>query len=125
MPRIGLLALQGDFAAHAVALGRAGVDAIEVRRPERLDELDGLVLPGGESTALLNLMRDAPWFCCETQGWSTEAKGAACRSPPPGTAVCSSWHIPAGWVRPPCIAVIPPGRPTRCLRTADRYFSRT
>jgi len=62
MPRIGVLALQGGFAAHAAALRRAGVDAIEVRRPEGLDGLEGLVLPGGESSALLNLMRDAPWF---------------------------------------------------------------
>jgi len=62
VPRIGVLALQGDFAAHTVALRRVGVVAIEVRHPDRLRELDGLVLPGGESTALLNLMRDAPWF---------------------------------------------------------------
>jgi 5'-phosphate synthase pdxT subunit len=62
MPRIGVLALQGDFAAHAAALARSGVSAVEVRTPDRLRELDGLVLPGGESTTLLNLMQDAPWF---------------------------------------------------------------
>ena len=62
VPRIGVLALQGDFAAHVHMLGVVGVEAVEVRTPERLEELDGVVLPGGESTTLLNLMQDAPWF---------------------------------------------------------------
>lgn len=56
MLRIGVLALQGDFGAHARALAAAGVDAQEVRTPEALATLHGLVLPGGESTALLRLM---------------------------------------------------------------------
>ncbi|HEV8309596.1 MAG TPA: pyridoxal 5'-phosphate synthase glutaminase subunit PdxT [Methylomirabilota bacterium] len=54
--RIGVLALQGDFAAHARALGRLGVEAPEVRNPGDLAGLDGLVIPGGESTTLLTLM---------------------------------------------------------------------
>ncbi len=54
--RIGVLALQGDFARHAAALGRCGVEAVEVRRPEELSEVDGLIIPGGESTTLLKLM---------------------------------------------------------------------
>ncbi len=54
--RIGVLALQGDFAAHARALARLGVDTPEVRRPSDLAALDGLVIPGGESTTLLKLM---------------------------------------------------------------------
>lgn len=54
--RIGVLALQGDFALHARALARCGVDAVEVRKPEQLAEVDGLVIPGGESTTLLKLM---------------------------------------------------------------------
>jgi 5'-phosphate synthase pdxT subunit len=58
----GVLALQGGFAAHAAALGRLGVPVREVRRCAQLAGLAGLVLPGGESTALLNLMRDEPWF---------------------------------------------------------------
>jgi 5'-phosphate synthase pdxT subunit len=62
MVRIGVLALQGDFAAHAGMLRDAGAETCEVRLPGRLDEIDGLVLPGGESTTLLNLMADAPWF---------------------------------------------------------------
>jgi len=60
--RIGVLALQGDFAAHAAALSPLGVEPVEVRRCRQLDRLDGLILPGGESTTLLNLMRDEPWF---------------------------------------------------------------
>ena len=60
--RIGVLALQGDFAAHAAAFRDAGAGAREVRRVSELDGLAGLVLPGGESTTLLNLMRDEPWF---------------------------------------------------------------
>jgi 5'-phosphate synthase pdxT subunit len=57
--RIGVLALQGDFAAHRTALGRLGVEAPEIRKPEELAGLDGLVIPGGESTTLLKLMGDA------------------------------------------------------------------
>jgi len=56
MIRIGVLALQGDFALHATALGRCGAEAVEVRKPEQLADLDGLVIPGGESTTLLKLM---------------------------------------------------------------------
>jgi 5'-phosphate synthase pdxT subunit len=59
---LGVLALQGDFAAHLDALRALGVPAREVRRVAELEALSGLVLPGGESTALLNLMRDEAWF---------------------------------------------------------------
>ncbi len=62
MPRIGVLALQGDFAAHAAALGQVGAETVEVRRAAELASIDGLVVPGGESTTLLNLMADGPWF---------------------------------------------------------------
>jgi pyridoxal 5'-phosphate synthase pdxT subunit len=54
--RIGVLALQGDFALHVQALRRCGVDTVEVRKPEQLADVDGLVIPGGESTTLLKLM---------------------------------------------------------------------
>jgi pyridoxal 5'-phosphate synthase pdxT subunit len=54
--RIGVLALQGDFARHAQALARCGAEVVEVRKPEQLEDLDGLVMPGGESTTLLKLM---------------------------------------------------------------------
>jgi 5'-phosphate synthase pdxT subunit len=54
--RIGVLALQGDFALHARALEKCGVEVVEVRKPFELDEVDGLVIPGGESTTLLKLM---------------------------------------------------------------------
>jgi 5'-phosphate synthase pdxT subunit len=55
-PQIGVLAIQGDFAAHAQALREAGADAIEVRTPAQLEGLDGLVLPGGESTTFLKFL---------------------------------------------------------------------
>ena len=55
---IGVLALQGDFEAHRKALGRCGVEAREVRLPGELEELRGLILPGGESTTLLRLVRE-------------------------------------------------------------------
>ncbi len=58
----GVLALQGGFAAHAAALRDVGATPREVRRTAELDSLAGLVIPGGESTTLLNLMRDEPWF---------------------------------------------------------------
>lgn len=56
--KIGVLALQGDFALHARALARCGpdVEVVEVRKPEQLDDLDGLIIPGGESTTLLKLI---------------------------------------------------------------------
>lgn len=60
--KIGVLALQGDFHAHREALRRARADVREVRRCAQLDEVQGLVIPGGESTTLLNLMEDEPWF---------------------------------------------------------------
>jgi len=62
MPRIGVLALQGDYEAHARMLRGLGVEPVEVRQPQQLVALDGMVLPGGESTTLLNLMQDGPWF---------------------------------------------------------------
>ena len=55
-PRIGVLALQGDYDAHASALEEAGARATPVRLPTQLAGLDGLVIPGGESSALLKLM---------------------------------------------------------------------
>ena len=54
--RIGVLALQGDFDRHAEALARCGVEAVEVRKPAELADVDGLIIPGGESTTLLKLM---------------------------------------------------------------------
>ena len=55
--RIGVLCLQGDFAAHARALEACGADPLEVRDPRALARTVGLVLPGGESTTLLRLLR--------------------------------------------------------------------
>ena len=54
-PRVGVLALQGAFREHARALRAAGADVVEVRLPEQLDGLDGLVSPGGESTTITKL----------------------------------------------------------------------
>jgi 5'-phosphate synthase pdxT subunit len=51
-PTVGVLALQGDFGAHATILGALGVTAREVRVPAELDGLDALILPGGESTVM-------------------------------------------------------------------------
>ena len=59
---VGVLALQGDFAAHARILRDLGADVREVRRLADLEGLRALVLPGGESTALLRLMDGAPWL---------------------------------------------------------------
>jgi pyridoxal 5'-phosphate synthase pdxT subunit len=56
-PTIGVLALQGDVREHLVALARAGAQGRPVRRPEELADLDGIVLPGGESTTMDKLMR--------------------------------------------------------------------
>ena len=55
--RIGVLAVQGNFREHAAMLRRLGADPVEVRKPEQLEGLDGLVVPGGESTTFMRLMR--------------------------------------------------------------------
>ncbi|HET9681597.1 MAG TPA: pyridoxal 5'-phosphate synthase glutaminase subunit PdxT [Candidatus Limnocylindrales bacterium] len=55
-PRIGVLAVQGDFAEHLAALRAIGIDGVEVRLPEDLQGLHGLILPGGESTAMRRLI---------------------------------------------------------------------
>ena len=55
--KIGVLALQGNFREHAAMLRRLGADVVQVRLPEQLEGLDGLVIPGGESTAIIRLMR--------------------------------------------------------------------
>src|ERR671928_256061 len=55
--RIGVLAVQGNFREHAAMLRGLGADVFEVRKPEQLDGLDGLVIPGGESTAISRLIR--------------------------------------------------------------------
>lgn len=56
MGRVGVLALQGDFAAHGRALDRLGVAWQEVRTPRQLAQVEGLIMPGGESTTLLKLL---------------------------------------------------------------------
>jgi pyridoxal 5'-phosphate synthase pdxT subunit len=56
MPRIGVLAIQGDFAAHLAALREAGAAVCEVRKAADLRQVDGLVIPGGESTTLLKFI---------------------------------------------------------------------
>jgi len=61
-PLIGVLAIQGDYAAHAEALAEAGAEPIEVRKPEQLDGLDGLILPGGESTTVLRFLEKLKFF---------------------------------------------------------------
>ena len=55
--RIGVLAVQGNFREHAAMLRRVGAEPVEVRKPEQLGGLDGLIIPGGESTTFMRLMR--------------------------------------------------------------------
>jgi 5'-phosphate synthase pdxT subunit len=56
MKKVGVLALQGDFAAHGAAIARAGAEPVYVRQPEQFRAIDGLVIPGGESTTMLKLL---------------------------------------------------------------------
>jgi 5'-phosphate synthase pdxT subunit len=56
LPRVGVLAIQGDYDAHARALVDVGAGPCEVRKPEQLELLDGLILPGGESTTMLKFL---------------------------------------------------------------------
>ena len=55
-PRIGVLAIQGDFDAHAIALREAGAEPVLVRKREHLESVEGLVIPGGESTTFLKFL---------------------------------------------------------------------
>jgi pyridoxal 5'-phosphate synthase pdxT subunit len=55
--QVGVLAVQGNFREHAAMLRALGADVVEVRKPEQLDDVDGLVIPGGESTAIGRLVR--------------------------------------------------------------------
>jgi pyridoxal 5'-phosphate synthase pdxT subunit len=57
--KVGVLALQGDFEAHAKVLRALGAVAVEVRTPEQLQGIDGLVIPGGESTTITKLIASA------------------------------------------------------------------
>jgi 5'-phosphate synthase pdxT subunit len=61
-PKIGVLAIQGDYAAHAAALTESGADPIEIRKPEQLASIDGLILPGGESTTMLKFLERQNFF---------------------------------------------------------------
>jgi 5'-phosphate synthase pdxT subunit len=62
MKTVGVLALQGDFAAHAAAVEKAGAHSVLVREPSQLEGLDGLIIPGGESTTMLKLLRTEGWL---------------------------------------------------------------
>lgn len=75
--KIGVLALQGDFIEHEQVLRRLGVEAVEVRLPRHLDDLDGLIIPGGESTTIgklateFQLMEPLRQFGREKPLWGT------------------------------------------------------
>ena len=56
MPTIGVLAIQGDFLEHQQVLARLGVDAPEIKLPSQLEDIDGLIIPGGESTTIVQLI---------------------------------------------------------------------
>jgi 5'-phosphate synthase pdxT subunit len=56
LPTVGVLSIQGDFLEHRQTLQRAGVDAPEIRLPGHLDDIDGLIIPGGESTTIVQLL---------------------------------------------------------------------
>lgn len=73
LPRVGVLAIQGDYDAHARALADVGAGPREVRKPEHLDGLDGLILPGGESTTMLKFLEKHDFF---------EALGEYCAARP-------------------------------------------
>ena len=62
LPRIGVLAIQGDYAAHAEALSESGAEPVEVRKADQLVHLDGLILPGGESTTILRFLEKHRFF---------------------------------------------------------------
>lgn len=76
-PRIGVLAIQGDYDAHAQALRESGAEAILIRKPEELADIDGLVIPGGESTTFLKFL--------ERDGFLTDLQAFVQKKPTFGT----------------------------------------
>ena len=77
-PRIGVLAIQGDYSAHAVALAECGAEPVEVRKPEQLSGLDGLILPGGESTTMLRFLEKLRFFDLLVEFCGTKAVFGTC-----------------------------------------------
>jgi 5'-phosphate synthase pdxT subunit len=63
-PRVGVLAIQGDYAAHADALHESGAEPVLVRKPDELSGLDGLIIPGGESTTFLKFLERDRFLAC-------------------------------------------------------------
>ena len=90
---VGVLALQGDFARHAEALARAGLESREIRRTEELASVSGLVLPGGESTTYLKFFEREP-------GWG-EALRQFAESGKPVLATCAGLILIAARVDNP------------------------
>ncbi len=76
-----MLAVQGNFREHAAVLRRLGAEPVEVRLPEQLEGLDGLILPGGESTAITRLMPGSTWARLEALRGVPEA--LPCSAPVP------------------------------------------
>lgn len=77
-PRIGVLAIQGDYGAHAAALTESGAEPVEVRQPEQLADLDGLILPGGESTTMLKFLEKQSFFEALQQFGATKPVFGTC-----------------------------------------------
>lgn len=76
--RIGVLAIQGNFAAHAAALSEVGAEPVEVRKPEQLAGLDGLVIPGGESTTILKFLERGNFFAVLQEFVATKPTFGTC-----------------------------------------------
>jgi 5'-phosphate synthase pdxT subunit len=77
-PRVGVLAIQGDYAAHAEALEEVGAIPLAVRKPEELIDLHGLILPGGESTTVLKFLEKDNFFEALQQFSSTQPVFGTC-----------------------------------------------
>ena len=97
--QVGVLALQGDYEAHGRTLRALGAAVHEVRRCADLEDLAGLVLPGGESTTLLNLMVDEPWFAALR---AFHARGGALFGTCAGAILLARQVIPDQ----PCLALL-------------------
>ncbi len=104
--RIGVLALQGDYSAHAAALRASGATVVEVRHPHELDGLAAIVLPGGESTTMLRLMNGTGLY---------ERLGEKLRAGLPALATCAGVILLAREVRNP---------PQRSLGVLDTVVER-
>ncbi len=112
--KVGVLALQGDFDAHRKRLQELGTEVVLVKKPEQLDEIDGLVIPGGESGTFLKLLGEAGFDKLKQFVQSEAHVRNLRRRDPAGQRSREPQAVRIRRARHP--------HPPQCLRTSDRQL---